>query len=79
MALKVSWTENALADYKKVVDCLLKEWPISVAEEFVKNVESRIETITIFQTLEFHLRKLKKLEVLFLQNIISFTTRFLKL
>jgi plasmid stabilization system protein ParE len=48
MALQIVWTENGLADYKQVVDYLLQEWPIKVASEFVRNVESRIETLSVF-------------------------------
>ena len=48
MALQIVWTENGFADYKQVVDYLLQEWPINVASEFVRNAESRIETLSVF-------------------------------
>jgi plasmid stabilization system protein ParE len=48
MALQIVWTENGLEDYKQVVDYLLQEWPIKVASEFVTNVDSRIETLSVF-------------------------------
>jgi len=43
MALQVIWTENAIEDYKSVIDYLLLEWPLSVSEKFVETIEKRIE------------------------------------
>lgn len=48
MALKISWTENALADYKQVLDYLHDEWPVSVTTAFINNFQSRIETLLAF-------------------------------
>lgn len=61
MALQVIWTENALEDYKKVIDYLLKEWPINVAERFIDNVENRLETLSVFPNIG--IRSLKEINV----------------
>ena len=48
MALPVIWTENAAQDYKLVIDYLLLEWPLSVAEKFIEIIEKRIEVLSLF-------------------------------
>ena len=48
MALPVIWTENAIEDYKLVIDYLLLEWPLPVAEKFVETIEKRIEVLSNF-------------------------------
>ncbi len=48
MALPVVWTENAIEDYKLVIDYLLLEWPLPVAEKFVETIEKRIEVLSRF-------------------------------
>lgn len=48
MALRVKWTENALEDYKAVVDYLLKGWQIDVAAKFINLVEARVDALSIF-------------------------------
>ena len=48
MALQIIWTENGVTVYKQVIDFLLQEWPINVVSDFVTNVESRIETLSVF-------------------------------
>jgi plasmid stabilization system protein ParE len=48
MALKIRWTENALEDYKRVVIYLLETWPVEVAEKFISNLETRLDTLSIF-------------------------------
>ena len=46
MALQVSWTENALEDYEKIVNYLIKEWSFPIAENFVALLEKRLETLS---------------------------------
>ena len=48
MALPVIWTVNAIEDYKLVIDYLLLEWPLPVAEKFVETIEKRIEVLSNF-------------------------------
>jgi|SRR5688572_27465425 len=48
MALPVIWTENAIEDYKLVIDYLLLEWSLPVAEKFVETIEKRIEVLSRF-------------------------------
>jgi plasmid stabilization system protein ParE len=46
MALKIIWTANALEDYKRVIDYLVKEWSAGIAERFSENVQARLETLS---------------------------------
>jgi len=62
MALKVKWTNIALEDYRQVVDYLIENWPITVAEEFIQNTESRIETLTLFPNLGISSNKMKNIK-----------------
>lgn len=62
MALKVKWTDIALEDYRKVIDYLLEDWSITVAEEFIQNTESRIETLTFFPNLGLSSDKMKNIK-----------------
>ena len=48
MALQVVWTNNALEDYRRVVDYLLTEWTLTVASDFITIVEERIDTLRSF-------------------------------
>lgn len=48
MAFQIIWTTNALEDYKLVVDYLLKEWPLKVAEDFTKTTEERVRLLGSF-------------------------------
>ena len=48
MALPVVWTQNAIEDYQIVVDYLLKEWPLYVAENFVSIIEKRTNILGIY-------------------------------
>lgn len=48
MALQVIWTENALKDYRKVIDYLLENWSVDIASGFIDTVESRLETLSVF-------------------------------
>ncbi len=48
MALQVKWTENALEDYRLVVDYLLKVWSVDIAARFINIIESRLETLSVF-------------------------------
>jgi len=48
MALEVVWTENAIQDYKLVIDYLLLEWSVPVAEKFAETIDKRIEVLSRF-------------------------------
>ena len=48
MALPVTWTENAIEDFKSLIDYLLLEWPLPVAEKFIETIEKRIEVLSKF-------------------------------
>ena len=48
MALQIKWTENALEDYKAVVDYLLKGWQVDVAAKFINLAEARVDALSIF-------------------------------
>lgn len=48
MALQVIWTENAIEDYKLLIDYLLLEWSLPVAVKFVETIEKRIEVLSNF-------------------------------
>jgi plasmid stabilization system protein ParE len=48
MALPVKWTENALEDYKLVIEYLLKGWPVDIASKFIDIVETRLKTLSAF-------------------------------
>ena len=48
MALEVVWTENAIQDYKLVIDYLLLEWSLPVAEKFAENLDKRIDVLSRF-------------------------------
>jgi plasmid stabilization system protein ParE len=48
MALQIKWTENALEDYRLVVEYLLKEWSVDIAAKFVDIVEKRLDTLSAF-------------------------------
>jgi plasmid stabilization system protein ParE len=42
MAYQIRWTDIALQDYKRVIDYLISEWPISVALEFESIVNQKL-------------------------------------
>lgn len=46
MALQIIWTENALEDYKRVIDYLIEEWTPEIAEKFTETVQLRLETLS---------------------------------
>lgn len=48
MALQIKWTANALEDYRQIVEYLMEEWSVSIAEKFIDIVESRIETLSSY-------------------------------
>ena len=48
MALQITWAANALEDYEKIVDYLIKEWSLPVAEKFVESIEKRLHTLSSF-------------------------------
>ena len=39
---QIRWTELAIEDYNEVVNYLLKNWPVKVAEDFIAKMERRI-------------------------------------
>ena len=48
MALQVVWTNNALEDYRRVIDYLLTIWTLKVASDFSTMLEERIDTLRTF-------------------------------
>jgi plasmid stabilization system protein ParE len=66
MALPVIWTENALEDYRKVVEYLLKNWPVDVAAKLIDTVESRLETLSVFPNLGIRSSKEEKIRAIVL-------------
>ncbi len=48
MALQVVWTNNALEDYRRVIDYLLTVWTLKVASDFITIPEERIDTLRTF-------------------------------
>lgn len=48
MALQVEWTLNALGDYSHTVDYLLEEWSLRVADDFITNIENRVQQLSLF-------------------------------
>jgi plasmid stabilization system protein ParE len=48
MALPVRWTENALEDYRNVINYLLEEWSIDIASRFIDILEARLERLSLF-------------------------------
>lgn len=47
MALTLRWTNNAIEDYHQIIIYLSTNWPESVVEDFILNVESRVRTLSI--------------------------------
>jgi len=47
MALKVKWSAIALEDYLLVSEYLLREWHLSVVEDFTRKVDAKIELISL--------------------------------
>lgn len=48
MALPVKWTDNALEDYRLVVEYLLQAWSVDIAAKFIDIVGARLETLSSF-------------------------------
>ena|SRR5258706_2104818 len=48
MALQIEWTLHALEDYRQAVDYLLKEWSLKVADDFINNLEERVQNLSLF-------------------------------
>ncbi len=46
MANKISWTDNALEDYQRVIEYLLKEWSLSVALNFENIVNKQLKNLS---------------------------------
>jgi plasmid stabilization system protein ParE len=47
MAFQIIWTENARNDLKKIIDYLLAEWSLDVAENFIEKLDQSLEMLTI--------------------------------
>lgn len=45
MAYKISWTDNALEDYQRVIEYLLKNWSLQVAFDFENTVNKKLATL----------------------------------
>ena len=45
-AYEIRWTELAVEDYNIVVNYLLENWSIKVAEDFITIIERRIKTLS---------------------------------
>ena len=58
MALKIVWTENAIQDYKLVLDYLLLEWSLAVAEKFAETIDRRIDVLSRFPNIGLLLLKI---------------------
>ncbi|OJV86046.1 MAG: hypothetical protein BGO34_19260 [Bacteroidia bacterium 44-10] len=48
MRYSINWTRSAETDYLQIIDYLLQNWPVSVAENFIEITENRIQQIQIF-------------------------------
>jgi plasmid stabilization system protein ParE len=46
MALQIIWTQNAVEDYKRVIDYLIEEWSNEIAEKFTETVQLRLQTLS---------------------------------
>lgn len=45
MAYKIEWTENAKQDLFKIIEYLVEEWSVEVAENFVDKLDSILELL----------------------------------
>ncbi len=45
MAYKIEWTENAKQDLKEIIEYLVEEWSVDVAENFVDKLDSMLELL----------------------------------
>jgi len=43
---KVRWTPRAAKGYQKIIAYLIEEWPLPVAENFIKTTEGKIATLS---------------------------------
>lgn len=46
MAYKISWTDNALEDYQKIIEYLLAKWSLSVAIDFESKVNKKLSILS---------------------------------
>ncbi len=46
MAYKISWTDNALEDYQRVVEYLIKKWSFTVAAIFESIVNKKLTNLS---------------------------------
>ena len=58
MALKIVWTENAIQNYKLVIDYLLLEWSLPVAQKFAETIDRRIDVLSRFPNIGLLLLKI---------------------
>jgi plasmid stabilization system protein ParE len=43
--IKIIWTKNAVADYNKVINYLIKNWPEKVVISFKETTQSKLEVL----------------------------------
>jgi len=48
MSYTIKWTKSAENDYTTIIDYLLQNWPVSVAENFMEITENNIQLIQTF-------------------------------
>jgi len=51
MALTISWSPEAKADYEANIDYLLEEWSLAETEEFINNANKVIHIISLMPEL----------------------------
>lgn len=61
MAYEVIWTLHAQEDYRQIIFYLKKEWSETVALNFIKTTEERIERIAFFPLLGIASKKDKSI------------------
>ena len=63
MGAKIIWSDNAVEDYKKVIDYLLLEWNEQMGLKLIETVEHKLEQIAthpyigILSAKDPHIRK----------------------
>ncbi len=48
MPYTINWSKSAENDYIKIIDYLLQNWPVLVAENFMEITENKIQQIQTF-------------------------------
>lgn len=46
MAYEIIWSENSLDDYNKIIEYLITRWPLSIASEFRKTVNEKLNNLS---------------------------------